>query len=118
MLEGLQPIRKEEIVRLRNDGGGVTIVETSLVTTTTTTMATSKKSNASEKKKSNKNDDNPNKPPKKKKTRTTFTTYQLEELGTHGLYLNSELGVQLFIFTHRLSCLPTQNLCCIYNSNS
>lgn len=28
MLEGLQPIRKEEIVRLRNDGGGVTIVET------------------------------------------------------------------------------------------
>ena len=28
LLENLQPIRTEEIIRLRNDGGGVTIVET------------------------------------------------------------------------------------------
>ena len=27
-LQHLQPIRKEEIVRLRNDGGSITIVET------------------------------------------------------------------------------------------
>ena len=27
-LQHLQPVRKEEIVRLRNDGGGITIVET------------------------------------------------------------------------------------------
>ncbi len=31
VLETLQPIRKEEIVRLRNDGGSVTIVETQLI---------------------------------------------------------------------------------------
>ena len=113
MLEGLQPIRKEEIVRLRNDGGGVTIVETSLVTTTTTTMATSKKSNASEKKKSNKNDDNPNKPPKKKKTRTTFTTYQLEELGTGFMYLKfrKELNFIFYLFLRKASKH-------YYNSNS
>ncbi len=33
VLETLQPIRKEEIVRLRNDGGSVTIVETQLIGT-------------------------------------------------------------------------------------
>ena len=63
--------------------GGVTIVETSMITTTTTTMATSKKTNTGEKKKTSlkaEDQNNPNKPPKKKKTRTTFTTYQLEEL--------------------------------------
>ena len=64
--------------------GGVTIVETSMITTTTTTMATSKKTNTGEKKKAAlkaaEDQNNPNKPPKKKKTRTTFTTYQLEEL--------------------------------------
>ena len=30
LLEGLQPIRTEEIIRLRNDGGGIAIVETSM----------------------------------------------------------------------------------------
>jgi len=29
-LEGLQPVRTEEIVRLRNDGGGIAIVETNV----------------------------------------------------------------------------------------
>ena len=92
MLESLQPIRKEEIVRLRNDGGSVTIVETSLINTPpirtsapTTTSAkksgqavTSKKN--VDKSASSEELGNCNKPAKKKKTRTTFTTYQLEEL--------------------------------------
>ena len=91
MLEGLQqPIRKEEIVRLRNDGGGVTVIETTTTTgppisTIANGSANTKKSSGNEtKKKSSKNneslDPNAPKPPKKKKTRTTFTTYQLEEL--------------------------------------
>lgn len=83
MLEGLQPIRKEEIVRLRNDGGSVTIVETSLINAPPLrTMAnggqSQKRPSSSEKRKANSNE--APKPPKKKKTRTTFTTYQLEEL--------------------------------------
>ena len=90
MLEGLQqPIRKEEIVRLRNDGGGVTVIETTTTTgppiRTIAGSTNTKKSSGNEtKKKSSKNneslDPNAPKPPKKKKTRTTFTTYQLEEL--------------------------------------
>ena len=90
MLEGLQqPIRKEEIVRLRNDGGGVTVIETTTTTgppiRTIAGSTNTKKSIGNEtKKKSSKNneslDPNAPKPPKKKKTRTTFTTYQLEEL--------------------------------------
>ena len=91
MLEGLQqPIRKEEIVRLRNDGGGVTVIETTTTTgppisTIANGSANTKKSSGNEtKKKSSKSneslDPNAPKPPKKKKTRTTFTTYQLEEL--------------------------------------
>lgn len=93
MLEGLQPIRKEEIVRLRNDGGGVTIVETSLINapplrtsangtkkaTTTTSSSEFKKKSAANSDKGEGNSET-GKPPKKKKTRTTFTTYQLEEL--------------------------------------
>ena len=61
-----------------------------MITTTTTTMATAKKSNGGDKKKSSNNISHKNndqdqnqsngKPAKKKKTRTTFTTYQLEEL--------------------------------------
>ena len=91
MLEGLQqPIRKEEIVRLRNDGGGVTVIETTTTTgppisTIASGSTNTKKSSGNEtKKKSSKSneslDPNAPKPPKKKKTRTTFTTYQLEEL--------------------------------------
>ena len=87
MLEGLQPLRKEEMVRLRNDGGAVTIVETSPITgppiRTNAPSNSAKKSSNESKKKSAKNeplDPNVPKPPKKKKTRTTFTTYQLEEL--------------------------------------
>ena len=89
MLEGLQPIRKEEIVRLRNDGGGVTIVETSMINVPpmrTNAPSVKKPSTSSsssgEKRKAEKSEvaEAGNKPPKKKKTRTTFTTYQLEEL--------------------------------------
>lgn len=85
MLEGLQPIRKEEIVRLRNDGGSVTIVETSLINAPPLrTMANGGQSQKrpSEKRKacSSEGSNGAPKPPKKKKTRTTFTTYQLEEL--------------------------------------
>ena len=87
MLEGLQqPIRKEEIVRLRNDGGGVTVIETTPITgppIRTIAGASPNKKSPNEKKKSSKTepiDPNAPKPPKKKKTRTTFTTYQLEEL--------------------------------------
>ena len=88
MLEGLQPVRKEEIVRLRNDGGGVTIVETSLINTPpsrTTASGSNRKSSSGsgEKRKAEKafgSEGTGAKPPKKKKTRTTFTTYQLEEL--------------------------------------
>ena len=72
-------------VRLRNDGG--TIVETSIIGTppSRTTAPSSKKSTmAGEKRKNDKSlsssDTVSGKPPKKKKTRTTFTTYQLEEL--------------------------------------
>ena len=72
-------------VRLRNDGG--TIVETSIIGAppSRTTAPSSKKSTmAGEKRKNDKSlsssDTVSGKPPKKKKTRTTFTTYQLEEL--------------------------------------